>query len=147
MSLKLLLFFIRSISFVFLSSTLVTVARSSDSTISVEKYPGTNIEKQFENRLVQYKIATGPIDEESPNLIKLEAKQEYTMMSGPKDASILEVYRVLQATIKENNFSTIYTCKNEDCGGDLIAHLVQTSSQKHYSNVRYDGQSIMIFTI
>jgi OOP family OmpA-OmpF porin len=105
----------------------------------IEPYPGTTIENTFSNDLINYQIATGVAAGEQIESVTIEGELNHILYMGARDASILRVYKSIELTLKQSGFAITYSCKNENCGGDLVSRLINSGDQNKYNSVRYDG--------
>lgn len=87
----------------------------------VPAYPGSSVEQAAEvSAFDEFDMPTGPNEDGKMSKSEhLEGKLTTFAYRNPDDRSTLEIFRNYESGLKDAGFATLFTCKGEQCGGQV----------------------------
>ena len=92
----------------------------------LSRYPGSYIDHYSTTDFDQYKIATGPLKNNTVPTITIEGKITEITYRIPSNSSTLQILRNYQQALEKGGFKKTLACDTlKECGGDFMTPLMQ----------------------
>lgn len=85
------------------------------------RYGNSTISHQEQSNLNEYKLALGPVINDSmTKILKVEGKVMMTLYNGPEDASTYEIFQAYRELLLSKDFEILFSCSKGECGEKFL---------------------------